>query len=57
MKKFYIEWETDFCDCFPEKSGSVEIEAENETEATRKFNALKIQKACISHISTIDAAG
>ncbi len=57
MKKFYIEWETDFCDCFPEKSGSVEIEAENETEAIRKFNALKIQKACISHISTLDAAG
>lgn len=57
MKKYYIEWETDFCDCFPEKSGSVEITAESEIEAIRKFNALRIQKACISYISTIDAAG
>ena len=35
MKRFYIEWETDFCDSFPERRGSVEIEAENETEAIR----------------------
>ena len=43
MKKFLIEWETDFCDNFPERMGEHVIEAENENEAIRKFNALKIQ--------------
>lgn len=57
MKRFYIEWETDFCDSFSERRGSVEIEAENETEAIRKFNALNIQKGCISYIGEMEAAG
>lgn len=53
MKKFLIEWETDFCDNFPEKTGDRIIEAETEDEAIRKFNALKIQKACISRVEEV----
>ena len=53
MKKFLIEWETDFCDNFPERMGEHVIEAENENEAIRKFNALKIQKACISRVEEV----
>ena len=37
MKKFKIEWETDLCEDFPEKSGIETIEAENEEEARKKF--------------------
>lgn len=53
MKRFYIEWETDFCDNFSEISDSVVIEAENETEAIRKFRDMKIQKGCISRVIDI----
>lgn len=37
MKKFLIEWETDYCDDFPERSGECVIEAETEDEAAQKF--------------------
>lgn len=38
MKKYLIEWETDFCEDFPERQGESIIEAENEEEAAKKFN-------------------
>ena len=50
MKKFQIEWETDYCDNFPEQSGDVTIEAETEEEALCKFGEMKIRKACVSNI-------
>lgn len=53
MKKFLIEWETDFCDNFPERMGDHIIEAETEEEAVKKFNALKIQKACVSRVEEV----
>lgn len=40
MKKFEIEWETDFCEETTEKSGVNVIEAENEAEAVKKFNKI-----------------
>lgn len=53
MKKFTISWETDYCDNFPEQSGTVDIEAEDEKEAARKFYDMKIFKACISNIREV----
>lgn len=47
MKKYTIEWETDFCDNFPETNGSCTVEAETEKEAIEKFKALKKPKAII----------
>lgn len=37
MKKFWIEWETDFCDNFPEAKGCEFIEADTKQEAMKKF--------------------
>lgn len=53
MKKFLIEWETDYCDCFPERFGTNIIEAKTEKEALIKFKNLKIQKACVSRIEEV----
>ena len=53
MKKYIIFWETDFCDNFPERMGDVEIEADSEDEAIKKFNELKIQKAIIHRIDEV----
>ena len=53
MKKFLIEWETDYCDSFPEQWGQEIIEAENEDEAIQKFNDLKIRKACIGFVGEV----
>ena len=50
MKKWLIEWETDYCDDFPEKSGDCVIDAETEKEAAERFNSLKIPKAIITNI-------
>lgn len=50
MKLFEIEWETDFCEDYPERRGETLIEAETEEEAIKKFKALKIQKAIIFNI-------
>ena len=47
MKKYTIEYETDFCDNFPEISGSCTVEAETEKEAIEKFRALKKPKTII----------
>ena len=37
MKKFMIEWETDFCDDFPEIVGTEIVEAETEEEARKQI--------------------
>lgn len=47
MKKYLIEWETDYCDNFPERSGETIIEAETENEAAQKFYKTSISKAVI----------
>ena len=51
MKKFLIEWETDYCDDFPERRGEYIIEAENEEEAAKKFNLMSFKKAVIINIT------
>ena len=38
MKKWLIEWETCYCEDFPERQGSYIVEAENEQEAAKTFN-------------------
>ncbi len=37
MKRFEIDWETCFCEDFPEKIGTSVIEAETEEEAKEIF--------------------
>lgn len=51
MKKFLIEWETDYCDDFPERRGEYIIEAENEQEAANKFYLMSFSKAVIINIT------
>ena len=36
MKKYCIEWETCFCEDYPEQSGNFTVEAESEKEAISK---------------------
>ena len=36
MKKYCIEWETCFCEDYPERSGNFTVEAESEKEAISK---------------------
>ena len=50
MKKYLIEWETDYCEDFPEKSGECVIEAESEEEAAQKFYKNSVSKAIIFNI-------
>ena len=50
MKKYCIEWETDFCEDYPEEHGESVIEAENEKEASQKF---KRYKTVILNISEV----
>ena len=38
MKKYLIEWETCYCEEYPEKQGEYIVEAENKNEAAKKFN-------------------
>lgn len=47
MKKYLIDWETDYCDNFPEKSGTNAIMADTKEEAIKKFNDLRIPKAVV----------
>lgn len=47
MKKYLIEWETDYCDAFPERSGEYPIEADSEEEAAKKFYEMSSSKAII----------
>ena len=51
MKEYLIEWETDFCEDFPEKTGVCAIKANSEEEAAEAFRALKITKAIIMNIT------
>ena len=51
MKKYTIEWETDFCEDFPEKNGFCTVEANSEDEAAQKFYAKGIIKAVIIGIT------
>ena len=50
MKKYLIEWETCFCEDFPERQGNYIVEAENEQEAAKTFN---IFHAVITRISEV----
>lgn len=50
MKKYLIEWETDYCDNFPEKSGECVIEAEFEEDAAKEFYKNSVSKAIIINI-------
>lgn len=54
MKKWLIEWETDYCDKFPELSGETVIEAENEVEAVQKFTANSLSKQIIIGVHEIE---
>lgn len=47
MKTYIVEWETDYCDNFHERSGETAIEAETEEEAAQKFYKTSISKAAI----------
>ena len=47
MKKYLIEWETDYCDDFPERRGTFPVEAESEEEAAKKFHEMSFSKAII----------
>lgn len=51
MKEFLIEWETDYCEDFPERSGEYIIQAENEQDARTKFNSMSCSKAIIINIT------
>lgn len=50
MKKWLIEWETCFCEDFPERQGSYTVEAETEDEAAKSFDVFH---AVISRISEV----
>lgn len=54
MKKYLIEWGTDYCDDFPERNDEEIIEAETETEAIEKFESLKIPKAIIYKVKELN---
>lgn len=50
MKKWLIEWETCFCEDFPERQGEYTVQAENKQEAVKSFN---IFHAVITRISEV----
>lgn len=51
MKKYLIEWETCFCDDFPDRVGECIVEAENKEEAAKKFN---VYHAVITRIREVE---
>lgn len=53
VKKWLIEWETDYCDNFPERRGASVIEAETEEEAAQIFNKNALSKQNIIDISEL----
>jgi hypothetical protein len=53
MKKYLIEWETDYCEDFPEKSGECVIEAESEEDAAQRFYKNTKSKATVINIQKI----
>lgn len=38
MKKYLVDWETCYCEDYPERMGSYVVEAENEEEAAKTLN-------------------
>lgn len=50
MRVFTLEWETDFCDDFPEVRGTTTIEANTEAEALEKYKALRNPKTIVFNI-------
>ena len=53
MKKFLIEWETDFCDNSPELSGESIVTATDEQEAIKIFNSHAHAKQNIINLTEI----
>ena len=53
LKKFLIEWETDFCDDFPERMGVCEVEAETKKDAIQNFYTNHRRKHIITNIEEI----
>lgn len=52
MKEFYVDWETDYCDDFPESSGTELIRAETPEEAVKKFyESNKTLKALVMEVT------
>ena len=50
MKKYLIEWETCYCEDYPEQQGEYIVQAENKQAAIKKFN---IFHAIITNISEV----
>ena len=50
MKTYLIEYETCYCEDYPETMGSYTVEAENEEEAAKSFNVFH---AVITRISEV----
>lgn len=51
MKKYLIEWETCYCEDYPEKRGAYIVEAENEEEAEK---SLTVYHAVVTRICEVD---
>jgi hypothetical protein len=51
MKKYAIEWETCYCEDYPESSGVQYVEAENEEQAEKKFNVFHAVILGISEVN------
>lgn len=41
LKKYRIEWETCYCEDYPERTGEMIVEAVDKEEAAKKFNVFK----------------
>ena len=50
LKTFSIEWETCYCEDYPEQTGEMIVEAVDKDEAAKKFNVLH---AVITRISEV----
>lgn len=51
MKNYLVEWETDYSDDFPERSGECIIQAKNKQEVIKKFRSMANSKAIIINIT------
>ena len=50
MKKYLVEWETCYCEDYPERQGSYVVEAENEEEAAK---TLTVYHAVVTNVSEV----
>ena len=50
MKKYLIEWQTDYSDCFAERMGADVVEAENKEKAVEKFYKNNHRKEIVTNI-------